>query len=912
MKRAVIPIVAGLFSVLGASLYSVMAAVNPTVPPDVFYVSNSTRKITQLIGDTDFERLIPTETRTQTRYGMTGSDLGVPFAHKGRTYVAFGDTQGGVSGDRDPLAWTTDTDLNDGVQLTFFTNGPIWRPITIPGISQGAFEVPLDGVSISNRMYLYHSTDHSEAVTMGRSALAVSLDDGQTFSLLYTLSTSHFINVSVNKVNVFDWPGAPAISGEAVFIFGSGSYRASDVRLAFHPAAAIQDVSALRYFAGLDGAGNPLWSSNEVDAIALFDQSCVGELSVAWNKFIRRWVMLYNCGSPRGINFRTAQYPWGPWSEPQVLLEPWDDRAYARFMHASWTFRNYDTVHNSGRQNDWGGEYGPYMFREHATGSDNRTTIYFTLSTWNPYVAVLMKSELSISNVPAITVAPTDQRVPEGESATFQLTASAVGSLAYQWQRNGTNVIGATNSTLVLPAVTVAADATVLRCIVSNASGTVTSRPVRLLVIAANAPPVPQILMPDPNSFYRGGDTITFHGTATDAEDGALPRAAFRWQVLFVHGNHTVPFLGTLSGVTNESFVVPRRGEQATNVFFRILLSVTDIAGREATVSRDILPVTSTLRLASEPSGLQLSLDGIMRVTPATIPSVAGLRRNLGAMTPATSGGRTIDWKRWSDNGALSHSITVPETNSTNTATYRTPTVLVPTNALWKYLVTSAAPNASWRSNTFNDTAWVLGPAQLGFGDGDEATIIGYGPDPNNKYTTTYFRHSFTVASPAVFGALLVRLLRDDGGVVYFNGTEVFRSNMGGGAPVYRTEALSSVPMADETTQFYVTNIQPALLHAGTNVVAVEIHQNGTNSSDLSFALELRGVEHDPRLATEHLLADIILRWPYPSSNYVLQAAPSPAGSWLALPHSVIVTNGSNVVTVPAGSDSQFYRLRKL
>src|SRR4030095_9999315 len=140
---------------------------------------------------------------------------------------------------------------------------------------------------------------------------------------------------------------------------------------------------------------------------------------------------------------------------------------------------------------------------------------------------------------------------------------------------------------------------------VSHAPGTVMCRSVRLLVIAANAPPVPQILMPDPNSFYRGGDTITFHGTATDAEDGALPRAAFRWQVLFVHGNHTVPFLGTLSGVTNGSFVVPRRGEQATNVFFRILLSFTDIAGREATVSRDILPVTSTLRLASEPSGLQ-------------------------------------------------------------------------------------------------------------------------------------------------------------------------------------------------------------------------------------------------------------------------------------------------------------------
>src|SRR6185503_4556716 len=306
------------------------------------------------------------------------------------------------------------------------------RPVTIPGISQGAFEVPLDGVSVSNRMYLYHSTDHSASVTMGRSVLAVSTNDGRNFELLYTLSTSHFINVSVNKVNLHDWPGFPQSDGEGLAIFGSGSYRASDVRLAFQPASTIEDVSSLQYFTGLDAAGNPLWSPNELDAIALFQQPCVGELSVAWNKFIRRWVMLYNCDPPRGINYRTARQPWGPWTQPQILFEPWNDLGYAHFMHANWTFRNLDAVHNPGRQNEWGGEYGPYMFKELASGTDNRTTIYFTLSTWNPYVTVLMKTELQVNNAPAIVVPPADQRVAEGETASFQLTASATGALAYR------------------------------------------------------------------------------------------------------------------------------------------------------------------------------------------------------------------------------------------------------------------------------------------------------------------------------------------------------------------------------------------------------------------------------------------------------------------------------------------------
>src|SRR6185295_14735290 len=120
----------------------------------------------------------------------------------------------------------------------------------------------------------------------------------------------------------------------------------------------------------------------------------------------------------------------------------------------------------------------------------------------------------------------------------------------------------------------------------------------------------------------------------------------------------------------------------------------------------------------------------------------------------------------------------------------------------WKYLVTGLSPPASWKDLGFDDSAWPSGAAQLGFGNGDEATVIGWGPDANHRYPTTYFRRMFNVDAPAQLSALLVRLLRDDGGVVYLNGTEVFRSNMGGGAPAYPTEALSSVPLADESTQF--------------------------------------------------------------------------------------------------------------
>lgn len=427
-----------------------------------------------------------------------------------------------------------------------------------------------------------------------------------------------------------------------------------------------------------------------------------------------------------------------------------------------WTFRNYDTVHNPGRQDEWGGEYGPYMFKELATGTDNRTTIYWTLSTWNPYVTVLMKSQLQVADSPVITVQPFDQIVREGEPATFELTASAVGTLSYRWQRNATDIANAVSNVFTLPTPTASDESSVFRCVVSNPAGSVTSSPVHVM-IADNAAPVPEILLPTGGELFRAGTTMTFSGEATDAEDGLLPSTAFHWKILFFHGGYNVPIFGTASGTKATKFSLPERGEQATNVFYRVLLTVEDSGGRHASTFRDVHPQVSTLSFRTEPSGLQITLDGTVRTTPLSIPGVVGMSQTLSAVTPGLPGGRAYDFKEWSDGAALNHSFTVPEENAIYSALFRQPTILVPTNSAWRYLVTPAAPSASWKSVTFDDSSWPSGAAQLGFGDNDEATPIGFGPDTNNRYVTTYFRRTFTIADPAVFGTLTVRLLRDDG-----------------------------------------------------------------------------------------------------------------------------------------------------
>ena len=168
-------------------------------------------------------------------------------------------------------------------------------------------------------------------------------------------------------------------------------------------------------------------------------------------------------------------------------------------------------------------------------------------------------------------------------------------------------------------------------------------------------------------------------------------------------------------------------------------------------------------------------------------------------------------------------------------------TTLSPAGATWKYLDTGTDPGAGWTDPLFDDSPWASGPAQLGYGDGDEATVVGFGPDPNNKYPTTWFRRSFQVGNPADFQALLLRVLRDDGVAVHLNGVEIYRSNLPRTGLASASTAGFDVLGADEAL-FQETYASARLLVPGTNVLAVEVHQVNGQSPDLSFDLELSGL----------------------------------------------------------------------
>jgi hypothetical protein len=163
----------------------------------------------------------------------------------------------------------------------------------------------------------------------------------------------------------------------------------------------------------------------------------------------------------------------------------------------------------------------------------------------------------------------------------------------------------------------------------------------------------------------------------------------------------------------------------------------------------------------------------------------------------------------------------------------------------WKYLASGANLGAAWREPGYNDSGWPTGQAEIGYGDGDEATAIPVPPNP--KPATCYFRRTFQLASTAGIGGLKATIEYDDSYVIYLNGVRV-----AGNLPVDPPFDYYGGSAIEDTTE--TVEIDPSLLVEGTNLIAVEIHQTHATSSDLSMNLSLtaaRSSTAKPLLLTE-------------------------------------------------------------
>ncbi|MEY3050484.1 MAG: hypothetical protein RLY31_269 [Bacteroidota bacterium] len=255
------------------------------------------------------------------------------------------------------------------------------------------------------------------------------------------------------------------------------------------------------------------------------------------------------------------------------------------------------------------------------------------------------------SDAPFISLHPRMELTPVGEDVPLQVAALGEAPLTYRWQRDGQDIPGADGPSFVFENPVLADSGSLLRCIVENSLGADTSHAV-LLRITSNQRPVPQIISPAAGAHYRAGDILQLTAVATDPEDGPLPAHTARWRVDFHHDSHSHPAFGPVQDGWETYFSIPQITEVAPTVWYRIYLTVTDQHGLSSSITRDVMPELTEIRLHSEPPGFPVYVDNHRYSTPDTILSVVGVYHEIRAPKSHQTTDSLYLFDRWVDGSA--------------------------------------------------------------------------------------------------------------------------------------------------------------------------------------------------------------------------------------------------------------------
>jgi hypothetical protein len=298
----------------------------------------------------------PSVNKTWEQWEVYGTDLGSSFLYNDELYIIFGDTFAMNNRDwrSNVAAISTDDDPSDGItfdRMITDRDGHATELLASRKLDYDEITViPTYGIAVDDWLFLhYMSVRHWGAPghwELGGSGYARSDDAGATWT----------------KDEDATWPGDSnfgqvALEGHDghIYIFGIPGGRYGGVQLARVDQASLLAIDTYEYWTGT------AWSEAP-EAAAIIVPAPVGELSVRWNGFYNRWIMMY-LNDPAGlIELRTAGEITGPWSEPRIVARA------TRFPSL----------------------YAPYQFPKWNDGPD----IYFTMSMFGPYQVFLMKTSI--------------------------------------------------------------------------------------------------------------------------------------------------------------------------------------------------------------------------------------------------------------------------------------------------------------------------------------------------------------------------------------------------------------------------------------------------------------------------------------------------------------------------------------
>jgi len=278
-------------------------------------------------------------------------------------------------------------------------------------------------------------------------------------------------------------------------------------------------------------------------------------------------------------------------------------------------------------------------------------------------------------NCPPEAVAKAD---PTNGPAPLSVSFDATGSsdpegdaLSYAWDLDGDGAYDDSTAQKPTHTYTAAGDYQVgLRVTDSKGASDTLDEP--LTITAGNTPPSAAIDSPLSTTTWKVGDTISFSGSATDSQDGALGASRLTWSLIMHHCSsanscHEHP-VQDFAGVASGSFVAP---DHEYPSYLELTLTATDSGGLTDTESVRLDPQTVVLNFTTNPTGLKLAVGSSQATTPFSRTVIVGSKNSISAPSPQTLGGATYSFASWSDGGAQSHDIVAPAAAATYTATYK-------------------------------------------------------------------------------------------------------------------------------------------------------------------------------------------------------------------------------------------------
>jgi hypothetical protein len=333
------------------------------------------------------------------------------------------------------------------------------HPTVTPAIQQGSFNVPTGGFFVGDRFYAFFWTDHClwpdpfgpnsttplELPTPPSGGPCPEMSDSNSLGtnvLAYAKSSKplSFTQVATPMPNGFVYVtaaiSAPRMRGvdyrlgyvPPVYVFGVARYRQSIPYLAMAPQKTFGDVTTWSYYGG-SGVSGPVWltytqwQSGRVGSqwsppvgAELYadspnayspsgDEHCVGEHSANYIGALKSWLLLYTCG-PWQVEARTAPYPWGPWSAPTVLLSAVENPGLycTLFWNKAGAGGCPGLTSQQSPAFSFGAFYAPFVMTRFTQAKTPlprelglEATIYWLLSTWDPYQVTVMRTTLHLT-----------------------------------------------------------------------------------------------------------------------------------------------------------------------------------------------------------------------------------------------------------------------------------------------------------------------------------------------------------------------------------------------------------------------------------------------------------------------------------------------------------------------------------